>query len=177
MDGTVDRDLRHRRAAWIVIPAAMLIVLGAEWAVSRTRSAETPRWDDDAFIALNAAPGAPPVWDERWAVAVHLGCPHCRTSLASLAAARDRSGAAIRVTALIVDASQAPADSILTRLPADESRWDADGRWRRRWGHRLYGEVFCFDPRGSLLRTLPPLSGPDQASRFLSVAGIERMSE
>ena len=40
--------------------AAALAALGAAWALSRSQAGETPRWDEDAFIALHEAPGAPP---------------------------------------------------------------------------------------------------------------------
>ena len=124
------------------------------------------------FAALRSAPGAPAGWEERWVVAVHPGCPHCRASLASLAAARDRSGAAVEITALIVDAQVPPADSTVAHLPADETRWDARGRWRRAWGHGVYGEVLCFDAAGALRRVLPPFLDPAEAERSIDALGL-----
>ncbi len=110
-------------------------------------------------------------------VAVHPGCPHCRTSLASLAAARERTGAAIEITALIVDAARAPSDSVVAHLPADETSWDANGRWRARWRHGVYGEVLCFDPRGALRRVLPPFMNPVDAERGLIALGLDAWPE
>lgn len=161
----------------IAIPAVLLASLGADWAVHRSLPHETPRWNERTFTALRTAPGAPVEWEERWVVAVHPGCPHCRVSLASLAAARDRSGAAVEITALIVDAPAPPPDSIVAHLPADETRWDARGRWRRAWGHGLYGEVLCFDAAGALRRVLPPFLEPADADRRITALGLAAFPE
>lgn len=161
----------------IAIPALLLASLGTDWAIHRGRSRAAPRWNEGTFAALRTAPGVPAVWDERWVVAIHPGCPHCRTSLASLAAARDRSGAAVEITALIVDAPAPPPDSIVAHLPADETRWDARGRWRRAWGHGVYGEVLCFDPTGALRRVLPPFSEPADAERRITALGLASFPE
>jgi hypothetical protein len=155
------------RAGWI-LAAVSLLALGALWAIDRARPREVPGWTSDAFVALHAAPGAPQEWRERWVVAYHPGCPHCRACLASLAAARDRSGAAVCVTALLVDSSAPPADSVLRALPADETWWDERRRWRDRWGQRVYGVIFCFDPGGRLLRELAPVPAVEAAARRLS---------
>ena len=159
------------------IPAVLLAGLAVEWALTRTRAPETPLWRENTFAALRSAPGAPAGWEERWVVAVHPGCPHCRASLASLAAARDRSGAAVEITALIVDAAVPPPDSTVARLPADETRWDARGRWRRRWGHGVYGEVLCFDAAGVLQRVLPPFLDPAEAERHIDALGLTAFPE
>lgn len=171
--------MRHavpRRRAWIAALLGFLalsfLALGAAWSLARVQPREEPRWDEDGFVALREAPGSPDVWTERWVVAVHPGCPHCRVSLESLTAVRDRSAARVRITALIVDTEAAPPDSIVTRLPADEARWDSAGRWRQRWGHRVYGEVCCFDTEGRLRRTLPPLADQDEAARRLAAHGL-----
>jgi len=152
---------------------ATFVALAATWIASRARRAESPRWTSQSFAPLRTAPGAPVGWDERWVVAVHPGCPHCATSLASLAAARERTGAAIEITALIVDAARAPSDSTVARLPADETCWDASGRWRARWRHGVYGEVLCFDARGALLRTIPPFMNAAAAERRLIALGLD----
>ena len=161
----------------IAIPALLLASLGVDWAIHRGRPREAPHWSERIFVALRAAPGAPAEWEERWVVAVHPGCPHCRASLASLAAARDRSGAAVEITALIVDAGSPPPDSTVAHLPADETRWDARGRWRRAWGHGVYGEVLCFDPAGALRRVLPPFSEPAEAERRITALGLAAFPE
>jgi hypothetical protein len=164
-----------RIAISIVLSLALLafIGLGVLWLLDRTRPRETPRWSDAAFVPLHEAPGAPEGWSERWTVALHPGCPHCRASLAALAGARDRSGAPIRLTALLVDVSSPPPDSALARLEADETWWDAENRWRRRWGHRVYGETFCFDTAGTLTRLLPPFEGLEDASAALASSELE----
>lgn len=164
-------------AALVAIPTVLLAALAIEWVLARSRPHETPRWRERSFAALRSAPGAPAEWDERWVVAVHPGCPHCRVSLASLAAARDRSGAAVEITALIVDAAVPPPDSTVARLPADETRWDARGRWRRGWGHGVYGEVLCFDPAGTLQRVLPPFLDPAEAERRIDALGLAALPE
>ena len=161
----------------VAIPAVLLAALAAEWALGRTRPLETPRWRERSFAALRTAPGAPVGWEERWVVAVHPGCTHCRRSLASLAAARDRSGAAVEITALIVDAQVPPPESTVARLPADETRWDARGRWRRRWGHGVYGEVLCFDAAGVLQRVLPPFPDALEAERRIDALGLDAFPE
>ena len=162
----------HGPAAALGFIVLLFVSLGTAWGLSRIQYRERPRWDEDRFPAIHRAPGAADGWFERWVVAVHPGCPHCRVSLESLAAARDRGAFAIRVTALLVDTPLIPPDSVLARLPADETRWDSAGRWRHRWGHRVYGEVLCFDNEGRLRRLLPPLADPDEATRRLAAHGL-----
>lgn len=159
-------------AATLGFLVLLFVALGITWGLSRIQYRERPRWDEAAFPALGAALGAPEGWSERWVVAVHPGCPHCHTSLESVAAARDRDAPPIRTTALIVDAPRTPPDSVVADLPADETRWDADGRWRRRWGHRVYGEVMCFDGEGRLRRLLPPFGSPRLASTAMARLGL-----
>jgi hypothetical protein len=170
---------RHRPllVAIVLIPTGLLLALAVEWTIERGRPHETPLWNDRSFTALRTAPGAPAGWEERWVVAVHPGCPHCRVSLASLAAARDRSGAAVEITALIVDAAAPPSQSMLARLPADETRWDERSRWRRGWGHGVYGEVLCFDPGGALRRVLPPFLDVGDAEQRITALGLAAFTE
>lgn len=168
----------ERRAARVLaLPAVALVALGALWAHSRLAPRETPRWTPGEFTALTEARGAPAAWDERWVVAYHPGCPHCAASLASVATARDAALAPIRITALIVDAAAAPAESLLARLPADETWWDSGGRWRGRWRHAVYGEVACFDAHGNLLRILPPFAAETEARRRLATLGLEALPD
>lgn len=158
---------RTLRLAALLLPALGFLLLGALWSADRTRSRERPRWDETDFIRLTTSRPEPGAWAERWVVAFHPGCPHCANSLASLAAARDRLGARVRVAALLVDVTAAPADSIVAGIPADEVFRDAAGRWRRRWGHRVYGEILCFESDGRLARVLAPFADEhDAASRL-----------
>ena len=177
MPDTAKRRPSALAVAVVALPAALLGVLAVEWAIQRGRPHEMPRWNERTFAALRVAPGAPPEWEERWVVAVHPGCPHCRVSLASLAAARDGSGAAVEITALLVDTAAPPPDSTVAHLPADETRWDARGRWRSAWGHGVYGEVLCFDPAGALRRVLPPFLAPADARRRLTALGLAALPE
>jgi len=151
-----------------------LAALGTCWAIDRLHARETPRWESDSFIELREAPGAPAVWTERWVVAVHPGCPHCRASLGRLAAARDQNGADIRIVALLVDQPSRSPDSLVRHLPADEVCWDATGRWRKQWGHRVYGEVSCFAPNGRLIRLLPPFGNVEDAA--VKLRGLESVA-
>ena len=59
-----------------------------------------------------------------------------------------------RLIALIVDARRRPGADLLRAIPRLPVWWDRDGVWRRRWGHRLYGELIEFDPAGRYLRTV-----------------------
>jgi len=156
-------------AAFIGVVA--LAALGTCWAIDRLHARETPRWDPASVVELRQAPGGPENWSERWVVAVHPGCSHCRASLGRLAAARDQNGADIRIVALLVDQSSRPPDSLVKRLPADEVCWDAADRWRGRWGHRVYGETFCFAPDGHLLRLLAPFARFEDAAEELRDLG------
>jgi hypothetical protein len=158
---------RALAAAGGILASVSLAALGALWLLDRTRPRETPRWDSAAFPALRRAPGIADGWRERWVVAVHPGCPHCRASLAALAAARDRSRAEVLVTALVVDEPDRPPDAVLAALPADEACWDSRRIWRDRWRHRVYGEVLCFDSDGKPLRQLAPFDGVEMALETL----------
>ena len=61
-----------------------------------------------------------------------------------------------RVGALVVDTPRRPGARALAALAAGPVWWDARDDWRRRWGHRVYGEVLCFDRHGRYLDTRPP---------------------
>jgi hypothetical protein len=148
------------------LATAAFLALAGLWALDRAHPREAPRWEPARFPALHAAPGAAEGWREHWVVAVHPGCPHCRVSLSVLAAARDRSRAAVHVTALLVDVPEPPGDG-LAAMPADEVHWDAEGCWRQRWRHRVYGETFCFDSTGTLIRSLAPFARVEEALEAL----------
>jgi hypothetical protein len=154
--------------AWGLVAAA-LVALGALWHFDRTRVWESPRWDDTALVPLRLAePGRAPL--ETWAVAVNPLCEHCRASLARGLALRRAVRAPVRLAVLVVDTRRRPSPATVEALGADELRWDSTGTWRSRWGHRVYGELLCFDRAGSYLRTLAPLADSIAARRALRIA-------
>lgn len=104
---------------------------------------------------------------ETWAVAVNPGCALCRGSLARGLAVRGLAGAPVRLAVLVVDTPRRPSSATLASLAADEFRWDSAGAWRHRWGHRIYGELLCFDRSGRLVRTIAPLGDSLAARRAL----------
>jgi hypothetical protein len=146
------------RAGWALAVLA-LGALGVLWHLDRTREWEAPRWDAALFEVLHEGPAEEP--SETWAVAVNPECRSCLVSLRAALAARDRQRAPLRVAALVVDTPARPGGDLVRALGADAVWWDRDGRWRKRWGHRVYGEVLCFDGSGTLLRVLGPL-GADE---------------
>ncbi|OGF11210.1 MAG: hypothetical protein A2W00_10165 [Candidatus Eisenbacteria bacterium RBG_16_71_46] len=148
--------------AWGGLLAALL-ALGVLWHRDRTRQWETPRWDAGRFVLLADRDSDAGELKETWVVAVHPACPHCQVSLREVVSAREREGSPIRVAGLIVDVVRPPASATVAALPGDRIWWDARGVWRERWGHRVYGEVLCFDPAGGYLRCLSPLVEADVA--------------
>jgi len=149
--------LLGRRAAGPALTIAclaMLAVLAVLWRHDRAHPWERPRLDDAGFVQLSgAAPSRP--FTERWLVIVQHRCPHCREHLARAVAERaHRTG--IRLDALFVDTGTPPVAAAFTSPGVDGWWWDARDTWRRRWGHRLYGEVLVFDRAGRYRRTWPP---------------------
>ena len=143
----IERDGRLvGRVGWVLAGAAFA-ALGWLWHLDRTRVWQTPGLG--APLALVGAATADSSAGT-WLVAVNPDCPHCLQALARLAA-RSRRG--LRVGALIVDTPRRPGAATLAALRAAPLWWDARGDWRWRWGHRVYGEVLCFDPRGRYVRT------------------------
>ena len=154
----MSRDRGMTVAEWVGwgLAGVALVVLGALWRHDRLRAWESPRWDDARLVVLRiGASGGGEA--ETWAVAVNPECAHCRASLARTLAIRGLAPAPVRVAALIVDVARRPASATLATLSVDELRWDSTGTWRHRWGHRVYGELLCFDRAGRLVRTLAPL--------------------
>jgi hypothetical protein len=150
------RDWRLAGMAGWALVAAALAALGWLWHVDRARIWDTPELGAP-LVRLGAAP-ADTVGDtgpavDTWLVAVNPDCPHCLQALAALRA-RPRRG--VRVGALIVDTPRRPGAASLAALGAVPLWWDERGAWRRRWGHRVYGEVLCFDRQGRYLRTRLP---------------------
>ena len=87
-------------------------------------------------------------------VAVNLRCTRCLATLGRIAAEWDELHDTARLAVLIVDAPVRPGPEAVRRLPLMPVWWDRDGVWRRRWGHRLYGELIRFDAAGRHLGTL-----------------------
>ena len=196
--GSEKRTSFAGRVGWVLAAAAFL-ALGALWRIDRARVWESPRWDDGGLIVLRAAEpedacpeshdtrpepeggrepvsddGAPRAPIETWAVAVNPLCAHCRASLARGLALRRVARAPVRVAALVVDTKKRPPAATVDALAADELRWDSTGAWRHRWGHRVYGELLCFDRAGRFIRTLAPLSDSLEVRRALRVAASLR---
>lgn len=147
---------------------ALLSTLGVRWHLDRTRAFDPPRLDPARQFRLADDPRREPHL-ERWVVALHPGCPHCLASLARVAERRAERDAPVRLGGLIVDRRTTPDPAYWQALPLEEVWWDSAGDWRARWGHRVYGEVLCFDRRGRHLRTLPPFEGePSEAALFPS---------
>lgn len=174
------------RAAWGTLVVLGVLALGALWRVDRTRVWESPRWDAGLIILSAAGAEAhdapvgsgeaafegagPPAATETWAVAINPRCERCRASLARGLALRQAARAPVRLAALVVDTRLRPTPATVAALAADETRWDSTGAWRHRWGHRVYGELLCFDKAGAFIRTLAPLSDSLAARRALRFA-------
>ena len=135
----------------LALGTAAVIVLAMR--VARERGvAERPRLSAGMFVPLTGA--RPPLGGhERWVVAINLQCPHCRSTLETIAASPAARACGARVTALVVDTMHRPP---LEALPTGEVWWDVGQVWRDRWGRRVYGEVLCFDAGGRCVRVLPP---------------------
>ena len=76
------------------------------------------------------------------------------TTLWQLHAAWARHGWREELIALIVDTPARPDARALRAIPPVPVWWDRGGVWRRRWGHRLYGELIQFDASGCFVQTL-----------------------
>ena len=146
------RDLRAAGWAAGTLVIAALASLGWLRHEDRARTWETPRLGAPLVLLRGAAGDSSA---GTWLVAVNPDCPHCFEAYARLVARRGGPPAP-RVGALVVDTPRRPGDRALTALAGGPIWWDARNDWRRRWGHRLYGEVLCFDPQGRYLRTRPP---------------------
>lgn len=141
---------RNRRLfGWLgwALVATALAALGWLWHFDRARVWQTPGLGAPLVLVRAATADSSA---GTWLVAVNPDCPHCLQALARLTARR-RDG--VRIGALIVDTPRPPGPATLAALRVAPLWWDAHGDWRWRWGHRVYGEVLCFDPRGRYLRT------------------------
>ena len=141
-----------------------VLLLGGWWASDRARRWEPPRWDRDAFVPLRATPRGGPAARVVWVVTVNPRCGSCIGTLRRLHAAWGRRGRPEELVALIVDTSARPDSGALRGIPPIPVWWDRANLWRRRWGHRLYGELLEFDDSGAYLRTITA----DEATRIRS---------
>ena len=140
-------------AAAVAVMAAL--ALGALWLRDRTRRWEEPRWGSRSFVLVRGGAPAPggPTRMATWVAPVNPRCPHCVTTLRRLHDTWSTRGAAAGLIALIVDTAARPHPSALRAIPPVPVWWDRHGIWRRRWGHRLYGELIEFDGSGRFVRT------------------------
>lgn len=133
--------------AWI----AATLLLGALWFADRAHRWERPRWHS-SFVALRGGAGPAANGEGFVMVPVNPRCPRCIVTLRRLHAAWPARAQDRPLVALIVDAPARPGAWLLRALPPVPVWWDRDGVWRRRWGHRLYGELLVFDAAGEFVR-------------------------
>lgn len=140
--------------------AIAVVLLGGWWASDRARRWERPRWSSESFELLRAMPRVEPRGEAQWVVVVNPRCPSCLETLWRLHGTWARHAAGEELVALIVDTPVRPDPRALHRLPPISVWWDRENRWRRRWGHRLYGELIQFDGSGRYQRTIPADEAP-----------------
>jgi hypothetical protein len=145
------------RIVWLALSIG-LVYLGTLWMADRARRWDRPRLMAGAFETLRGP--AAPSRGSRGILLVPLnpGCGHCLASWQRLVTSCPGEPWCEDRVALLVDVDRRPALSELTRLRARAIWWDRRGVWRRRWGHRIYGEQMRFDGSGSYLGTSPPLA-------------------
>lgn len=143
-----------------------VVALGAWWTSDRARRWEQPRWSRDGFVLLRGDPSTGPAAPTLWVVAVNPRCPGCLVTFRRLHAAWTGRARPEALAVLIVDSPARPGAAALRGIPAVPVWWDRENRWRRRWGHRLYGEVLEFEASGRYRRSI----AADEAVR---IAGRE----
>jgi hypothetical protein len=129
------------------------LLLGGAWVADRAHRWESPEWRHRSFVRLRGTSASASAGVSTWVVAVNPRCPHCVAALAQLRATWDRNRWRDDLAALIVDTPRRPGAQALQRIPIAQVWWDRDGVWRRRWGHRLYGELLQFDGSGHFVGT------------------------
>lgn len=151
---------RVAAGAFIGVSFAALIALGALWWSDRTQVWETPVWNETSFVLVHrAGQTSPASFDaarETWVVAVNPDCGHCEQSLRNAELVASRRGDSPALHALIVDQGSRPPRTVFGRRRLDAVWWDERRMWRKRWGHRVYGEVLRFDDDGRLIGTWAP---------------------
>jgi hypothetical protein len=137
-----------RIAAWCgwALIAGTLLALGGAVVHQRTRAWDAPRWDPARFTVLREQAKRRRV--ETWVVAFQPVCPHCRESLGRVLRAAARHPSRPEVALLVIDSPRLLAERAVGIAPGVTVWWDEHETWRRRWGHRLYGEVLRFAPDG-----------------------------
>lgn len=138
-----------------------VLLLGGWWLADRAHQWERPEWRHRTFVRLRGEAHTVPTGAPTWVVAVNLRCPDCLGTLTRLHADWERRGRQQHLVSLIVDTPSRPGAEALRALPTSQVWWDRNGIWRRRWGHRLYGELMQFDESGRLMRTLQADEIPD----------------
>jgi hypothetical protein len=161
------------RLHWAIDVAAVAalvsaLLLGAFWLRDRMRRWEEPGWGNGSFALLRAettAPGARASYGT-WVAPVNPRCEHCLNMLRRMHTACAARASQPRLVALIVDTPARPPAAALRLIPPMAVWWDRGGIWRRRWGHRLYGELIEFDAAGRYVRTAA-------VSEFLNPAPLQ----
>jgi hypothetical protein len=152
--------VRRRRRRVFDASAILFGVLGVGalawiWHTDRARAWENPFWDPAQFRLVRGDVSRAPADSVLWLVPVNPVCRHCQTALANAAIVRWKHSPPVRLEALLVDTPRRHTQRGKYEGLADRVWWDARGIWRRRWGHRVYGEVLVFEASGRLVRTLP----------------------
>jgi hypothetical protein len=152
--------LRAVSAAGWSLTLVALLALAWLWRRDRVHAWELPAIAAGGEVELVAS-SAPAVGGETWLVAVNPGCPHCVRSLAGVRRVRAGVRRPVRLAVLLVDTPARPGLDSGWVNGVDQVWWDSTGVWRRRWGHRTYGEVMRFDAADHYRWTVPPLIGAD----------------
>lgn len=134
--------------------AIAALTLGGLWHADRGRRWEEPRWAAGRFVALRPGQEDRHGGGATWLVVVNPRCARCVTALRTLHAGWARARRGERLAALVVDTPARPGAAVLRALPPVPVWWDRDHVWRKRWGHRLYGELIGFDTAGRHLGTV-----------------------
>ena len=130
------------------------LALGAAWFRDRSRHWEAPRWPSAGFVAVRREGTGAVAGGGTWVAVVNPRCARCVATLRGLHDRWRRAARGERLVVLIVDAPGRPVADLLRGIPPLPVWWDRDGLWRRRWGHRLYGELIEFDAAGRWVRTI-----------------------
>ena len=146
MTATASPRLRLAARAAGALVALALAGLAWLWASDLQLPFEAPRWERSSFVVLRDRGEGEA--RETWVVAFHPLCGHCRASLARVREAAAAIAPPPRVALLLVDAPAALAQRTARGLDVAQIFWDERDVWRRRWGHRLYGEVLRFGRDG-----------------------------